>query len=274
MQRPFARRPRHSHAKPLPCSVLRGDFSGAGAFGKNVLAGAGITLDRVDAQGHLHSSAVAGAGARVRIVVLTNDTLQGASVLFSGVVDDVANTAVAEEWTVSLSGAAKYATIDFSGALVEGARGNVSAVSHAFPLVSTSITCMRGFLSLKHCCELQRWVVMVLPHHPRVPACFLAFFERGVVQMKNFDAPGATYTSCNPANRMYARFYLSILREGITVDVRDSTFSSFFAFSIARERSNDVRSRSRMRAFSFSPFDAVTRSEASATISPPRATRR
>lgn len=183
--------------------MLRGDFSGAFNYGDNALArfplfdgdrallGGGITLDRVDLDGRVHSSASAGAGARIRTVILANGTSDAyeelqelfnggsgrgsgsggdASVLFSGVLDHAAAPAVAEEWTLTLGGAARHVKVDFSGAVLstassaaadghvheherEGglgaeeearaplqAQGNVSYVRHAMPLVGTSIT--------------------------------------------------------------------------------------------------------------------------------------
>jgi hypothetical protein len=62
------------------------DFSGLGDYGANTLAEAGITLDSLDSEGAVKSSATTGAGEGVEVQVLSQtDNL--AKVQITGIVD-------------------------------------------------------------------------------------------------------------------------------------------------------------------------------------------
>lgn len=61
------------------------DFSGLGDYGANTLAEAGITLDSLDNEGTVKSSATTGAGEGVVQVLSQTDNL--AKVQITGIVD-------------------------------------------------------------------------------------------------------------------------------------------------------------------------------------------
>lgn len=63
------------------------DFSGTSAYGANTLAEEGITLDRLDKDGQVKSSASSGQGQSVEVEVLS-ETGDLGKVKVSGIVDD------------------------------------------------------------------------------------------------------------------------------------------------------------------------------------------
>lgn len=146
--------------------VLAGDFTGKGYYGHNVLSGGGITLEREDIDGRVFASWTTGASKGITVRVNRTDQV---ILELDGVIDDASAAGVQETWTLSLRQGQRYFDFRRTGKVVR-ALDKTRAVRHSFSLVPTSL---------------------------------YAFFERGVVQMRNADC-NPFYASADTLPRFYA----------------------------------------------------------------------
>jgi len=131
-------------------SDLRADFTGKGQYGKSVLSSGGMTLERLDAEDTVLSSADAGSASAK--VTISSDNF--AEVVINGLRDAAGNsTAMVETWTVSLAAGARSVSFSAHGSLQRDI--SAKALRHSFAFEPTSI---------------------------------YGLFDRGVVQMKGYSA--------------------------------------------------------------------------------------
>eukprot|EP00048_Salpingoeca_helianthica_P022441 m.18288 g.18288 ORF g.18288 m.18288 type:complete len:773 (-) comp7326_c0_seq2:38-2356(-) len=159
---------------------LQADFYGNGDFGGNVLASPGIVLEREDGNGQVHSSSNGAAPGGVGVAVVQNTSVL-VTVVLSSIVDDAANWAVNDTWTLSLSVHSRALEFDTQGR------------------VTRTVLAM----AVRHALYWQ-------------PQSVYALFDRGVVQMMNAPASGDFFGSTDTLSRVYAlggNHSIDILRE-------------------------------------------------------------
>jgi len=131
-------------------SQLRADFTGKGQYGKNVLANSGISLGRLDEDGTVHSSADGGRA----VAKVANKSEDLVEVVVTGIADAAGDKAAATEtWTLSLAAGERSVKLRINGALQRDISAKALRRNFAF-----------------------------------MPSSIYGLFDRGVVQMKGYDA--------------------------------------------------------------------------------------
>eukprot|EP00698_Gefionella_okellyi_P003010 TRINITY_DN12839_c0_g1_i1.p1 TRINITY_DN12839_c0_g1~~TRINITY_DN12839_c0_g1_i1.p1 ORF type:complete len:766 (-),score=178.45 TRINITY_DN12839_c0_g1_i1:39-2336(-) len=149
-------------------SEISGDFLGGGQYVNALSSSASLyVLEREDGS-TTYSSAQQGAGAHLSITVLAN-TSSLVSVRIGGIVDDVSAAVVSEEWTLTLQRGQRNVVLSITGSTVRAA--SYRAIRHSAYLQGSSIT---------------------------------AFYNRGVVQMKNAPPAAYTFGSVDQLHRVYS----------------------------------------------------------------------
>jgi len=121
------------------------DFDGTGAYGANVMAAAGLTLQREDGDGKVHSS----AGASVLVRVLRNDS-RSVSISILGVTDGPAASAlVLEDWTLSLEAGSRAAEFSANGSIIRA--GSARGVRRQWEMTPAAVYGLfgRGVVQMK-----------------------------------------------------------------------------------------------------------------------------
>lgn len=146
-------------------AVLKGDFAGNGAYGKNAMADAGLTLEREGSDGSIHRSSDAGP-ATAKVLKQTEDLVE---VVISGIHDSARGRAASDTWTLSLAKGARSLQLKLGGTIDNAV--NARALRYNFAFTPTSI---------------------------------YALFDRGVVQMLGAKSETSHYASADGIGRLYA----------------------------------------------------------------------
>lgn len=153
-------------ASGRPVVTLQGDTSGKGVFGRNVLAGEGISLDLETTSGSILPAS--------KNATLESEILPSGDCVLR--VKDIASGAATENWTFSLPIISRSVHFETSGSYEltnheEEDEEEVSSVHHTI--------CM-------------------------APSSIYALFDGGVVQMKDADPSVSIYPSFDKVSRIYS----------------------------------------------------------------------
>ena len=149
-------------------SKLQGDFQGNGNYGINLLADSGIRVERLESSGDVTSAAGKGDASEVNIV---RDDGSCAEFTIPSVYDDVESPVAVESWTVSLCDGDRSLRFDTKGGVIDASAGST----------------LRGVVHSLYSSSLSTY----------------AFFDQGVVQMKDAAEKRSHFGSIDKLNRFY-----------------------------------------------------------------------
>jgi len=150
-------------------SELYGDFKGLGVYGENLLASGGLRLERENADGSITSAI--NAKNVVKQDVVHKKSGRCSEVHFPKVKDDVTNPTVEESWTFSLCEGDRTLRFDSAGSVLA-------------PQSSQQLRTVRHTLHSK-------------------PLSTTAFFDQGVVQIKNAKPAYSHFASSDRLQHTY-----------------------------------------------------------------------
>ena len=156
------------HVVPGRLKGIYADYDGVGEWGKNVLSDGGMTVKREDSSGAVYSSGNLKPG-QVALGVVSNDTEKGATLKMLNIVDVYDSPAMLENWTFALAPASRTLQFHAEGGMLKTVEAKF--VSRQYHLAPTSL---------------------------------YAWFDGGVVQMKNAAGEADFYISDDTLKRFYA----------------------------------------------------------------------
>jgi hypothetical protein len=151
-------------------AFLAADPAGSANYGTNALAGDGVSIEVQGASGQISSSVNTGACARSMGLTIVSNTSQLVSITIHNIGDSCPNGTVFEDWTLSLAQGSPKLVLAASGVTTQ----------------NTYATVIRRAVAMKG-------------------SSIYAFFERGVVQMRdNQNELASIYPSADTVGRVYS----------------------------------------------------------------------